>query len=231
MLQGMGYLGSKAASGAFQAIISLMPPHDTYVELFAGSGAVLLRKPHAARSFAVDLDARCLDLISTARPDVDCRNISAESFIDGFDYAGSGRTLIYADPPYLHSTRTSTKRYRHEMTAEDHRRLVLRLVLSPALVILSGYPSALYDDLLSSWSTVEFQAMTRGGPRTEKLWFNFPPRASVQWASYAGADFTERQRIKRKAARWAANYRELPPAERLAVLAALLEIDVKPPRG
>jgi len=53
----VGYLGSKAAS---DAIIALMPPHDTYIELFVGSGVVLRRKPPAARLFAVDLDGDVL---------------------------------------------------------------------------------------------------------------------------------------------------------------------------
>ena len=70
--------------------------------------------------------------------------------------------------------------------------------------------------------------MTRGGPRTEKLWFNFEPNAA-HWASYAGTDFTDRQRIKRKAAGWAEKYRALPPGERLAILAALLEVGHKNP--
>ena len=139
----MSYLGSKAASGAFQAIIALMPPHDSYVELFAGSGAVLLRKPPAAKSYAVDLDPRPLAAIRAARPDVECRAADAFAFLDGFDHAGAGRTLIYADPPYLHSTRTSAKRYKHELAEEDHRALLLRLLLAPASVIVSGYPSAL----------------------------------------------------------------------------------------
>jgi len=95
----MGYLGSKAASGTFQAIIAVMPPHDTYVELFAGSGAVLLRKPPAARSYAVDLDPRPLAAIHIARPDVECCATDAFDFLDGFDYAAAGRTLIYADLP------------------------------------------------------------------------------------------------------------------------------------
>jgi hypothetical protein len=38
-----------AASGAFQAIIALMPPDSAYVEPFAGSRVVLLRKPATAR--------------------------------------------------------------------------------------------------------------------------------------------------------------------------------------
>lgn len=228
MLQCMGYLGSKAISGAYQAIIALMPPHDTYVDLFVGSGAVLLRKPPAARSYAVDLDRSALDHVPDDFPGLVKHHGDAFHFIDDFDYAGSGRTLIYADPPYLHATRTSAKRYRHELTDDDHRALLHRLMLSPALVIVSGYPSALYDLILSGWSSVSFQAMTRGGPRTERLWFNFPLGSSVHWASYAGRDFTHRQQIKRKAAGWAAKYRKLLPGERLAVLAALLEADALP---
>lgn len=225
----MGYLGSKAASGAFQAIIALMPPHDTYVELFAGSGAVLLRKPPAVRSIAVDLDPRPLSAIRAARSDVECVNQDAGAFLDNFDYAGSGSTLIYADPPYLHATRSSRKRYRFEMSDQDHRVLLARLLVwTPASIMISGYPSRLYDELLSDWNSIEFQAMTRGGPRTEKVWFNFSRGASVQWATYAGSNFTDRQRIKRKAARWAENYRSLDGGERLAVLAALLEVHAMP---
>ncbi len=42
----------------------------------------------------------------------------------------------------------------------------------PCRVILSGYPSALYDDTLEDRNRVELQAMTWGGPRTEKIWYN-----------------------------------------------------------
>lgn len=217
----MGYQGSKAASGAYQAIIALMPPHDTYVELFAGSGAVLIRKPPSARSIAVDLDAEVLVRLIDAVPDVEVYACDAIAWIATFDYAAEGRVLIYADPPYLHSTRTSRSRYKHELSDAHHKQLLMRLRKVPAAVILSGYPSRLYDRMLPEWNTCEFQAMTRGGPRTEKLWFNFEPVAA-HWSTYAGRNFTHRQAIKRKAARWAANYRAMPAGERLAVMAALL---------
>ena len=70
------------------------------------------------------------------------------------------------------------------------------------------------NSLLSDWRTVEFQSMTRGGVRTEKLWMNFDS-GFVHWHSYAGRNFTDRQRIKRKAERWATKFRQLPGAERL----------------
>jgi DNA adenine methylase len=223
----MGYLGSKAASGAFQAIIALMPPHDTYIELFVGSGAVLQRKPPAESSVAIDLDQATLDALPANYPGLECLCRDAFNFLDGFDWGNAGRVLIYADPPYLHETRTSHQRYKYEMTEEQHDLLLTRLSSLPASVILSGYPHKRYDDALPGWQTREFQVMTRGGPRTEKLWFNFVPSA-VHWVSYAGIDFTDRQRIKRKAARWGAKYRALSARERLAVLAGILEEHSQP---
>lgn len=218
----MGYLGSKTASGAYQAIIAVMPPHETFIDLFAGSGAILSRKGAAARSYAVDLDAAAVDALADS-PGLVKLCGDALRFLDKFDYAAAGRVLIYADPPYLHQTRTSRQRYRHEMTDAQHMELLVRLRRSSAAVILPGYPSALYDLHLIGWNTYEFQVMTRGGPRTEKLWLNY--RASdVHWLPSPEWILLTDRRIKRKAARWAAHYRALPAGERLAVLAALREV-------
>jgi DNA adenine methylase len=47
----------------------------------------------------------------------------------------------------------------------------------------------------------------------------------VYWASYAGKNFTDRQRVKRKAANWGKRYQALPRAERLAVLSAMMAVE------
>jgi DNA adenine methylase len=66
--------------------------------------------------------------------------------------------------------------------------------------------------------------MNQAGVRTEKLWFNFTPQR-VHWTRFAGKNFTDRQPLsKRKAQSWARRYRALPPAGRLAVLAALMAV-------
>jgi DNA adenine methylase len=222
----MGYLGSKAASGAYQAIIASMPVHDTYIETHLGSGAVMVRKPVAARSIGIDIDEQTLEQFA-AVPGVELHCGDAVAFLRSFDYQSAGRVLVYADPPYLLETRTSRHRYRYEYTTQDHYALLSVLVELASLgvsVMVSGYPSVLYDQMLPMWRTREFQVMTRGGVRTEKLWLSFPA-SSVHWATFAGSTFTERQRIKRKAQRWAENYRALAPAERIAVLAAMLECE------
>ena len=85
----------------------------------------------------------------------------------------------------------------------------------PCAVMVSGYPSALYDERLRGWRSVSLQVMNQAGVATEKVWFNFAPDR-VHWARYAGRDFTHRQTVKRKAQSWARRYRAMPPAERLA---------------
>ena len=146
-------------------------------------------------------------------------NGCAHRFLADYDY--QGRELVYSDPPYLLHTRTSRRRYRFEYRQQDHIELLTLLKTLPCHVIVSGYPSAMYDDLLEGWNSVELQVMNQGGVRTEKLWYNYEVDR-VHWASFAGKNFTDRQRIKRKAANWGKRYQALPRAERIAVLAAIM---------
>lgn len=225
----MSYLGSKGASGAYQAIIANMPPHDTYIETHLGSGVVLRKKPAAARTIGIDLD--CNVLKNSLDLGVELYEVDACSFLEEFDFDSAGRTLIYSDPPYVHSSRTSGERYKHEYSDHDHIRLIntLNEVGSRGVAImLSGYPSKLYEDIIpTSWHSIQFQVMTRGGVRTEQLWMNFVPGSAAHWAAFAGRNYTDRQRIKRKAAGWAEKYRKLPMGERMAIMAELLQIGIE----
>jgi hypothetical protein len=218
------YFGSKATSGLCQAIIALMPPHDTYIETHLGGGAIMKRKPAALRNIGIDLDPSALAQFSCDYP-VETIHGCAHRFLVNYEF--EGRELIYSDPPYLQGTRSSRRRYRFEYQEQDHLELLALLKSLPCQVILSGYPSALYDDLLGDWRTLELQVMNQGGVRTEKLWLNFPPDR-VFWPSYAGKNFTHRQSIKRKAANWGRRYEALPRAERLAVLSALMAVEAEP---
>jgi site-specific DNA-adenine methylase len=216
----VSYLGSKAASGAFQAIIAAMPPHDTYIESHLGTGKVMRAKPPAARSIGCDLDVSMLEEFSAPYA-VELVHGSCADLLAGFDYAGSGRTFIYADPPYVLATRTSRHRYKYDYEDRDHDALAEILRSVPAQVAISGYASAKYDRLYRDWRRIEFQVMTRGGPRTECLWMNYAPGRTVI-SNYAGSNFTDRQRIKRKVARWVLKWSMLPAHERDAILASML---------
>lgn len=217
------YFGSKATAGLCQPIIALMPPHDSYIETHLGGGAIMQRKPAALRNIGIDKDPRALADFACSYP-VEKINRCAHRFLADYEYRG--RELIYSDPPYLHHTRSSGRRYRFDYQEHDHIELLELLKTVPCNVILSGYPSALYDELLADWRSVELQVMNQAGVRTEKLWFNFVPDR-VHWPRYAGKNFTDRQRIKRKAANWGRQYQAMPAAERLAVLSAMMAVEAE----
>lgn len=219
----MGYFGSKATSGLCQAIVAMMPPHDTYIESHLGGGAIMKRKPPALRNIGIDLDPQAIAGFECTYP-VELINGCAHRFLADYDYQGS--ELIYSDPPYLLRTRTSARRYRFDYEEQDHVELLELLKTLPCQVMLSGYPSAFYDELLQGWRSIELQVMNQDGVRTEKLWFNFTVDR-VHWAGCAGRNFTHRQQIKRKAANWARRYEALPRAQRLAVLAAMMAVEVQ----
>ncbi len=90
----------------------------------------------------------------------------------------SPQTLHYCDPPYVHETRSAHvvrpgKGYRHEMSDEDHRRLAGSLAEMRGMVIVSGYRSALYDELYEGWRVSTRTALADGArERTEALWMN-----------------------------------------------------------
>ena len=217
------YFGSKATSGLCQPIIALMPPHGTYIETHLGGGAIMKRKPPALHNIGIDLDPRALARFRCEYP-VQKINSCAHRYLGEYEF--QGRELIYSDPPYLERTRTSERRYRFDYREADHIELLERLKSLPCHIILSGYPSALYDEWLADWHTLELQVMNQAGVRTEKLWFNFTPER-VHWARFAGKNFTDRQRIKRKAESWARRYQAMPRAERLAVLAGLMAVEAE----
>lgn len=83
-------------------------------------------------------------------------------------------TLHYVDPPYVLATRSDpSKDYAHEMTEDDHAALLVFLRGLSGMVVLSGYPFPLYDDLLPDWRRVEREALADGAKkRTEVLWIN-----------------------------------------------------------
>ena len=219
----MNYFGSKATAGLCQPIIAMMPPHDTYIETHLGGGAIMKRKPAALSNIGIDIDPQPLSDFQCEYP-LQKVNGCAHQFLAEYDYHGD--ELIYSDPPYLHHTRTSRRRYRFDYETQDHVELLTLLKTLPCNVILSGYPSSLYDDLLAGWRTTELQVMNQGGVRTEKLWYNYDIDR-LHWASFAGKNFTDRQRIKRKSANWGKRYRALPRAERLAILAAIMAVEAQ----
>ncbi|MCY7484305.1 DNA adenine methylase [Paenibacillus alvei] len=251
------YPGSKWSLANW--IISFMPEHETYLEPFFGSGAVLFSKERSRLETVNDIDGEIVNLfrVIRERPDELAHVIrwtphsrqeyyqSYEPAVDDLERARrlvvrlwqgrGGKTahrtgwrsmiecngplpgkewlsfpdkihvvaerlqgvqiecqptlellpryrrpnvVIYADPPYVHDTRT-TSSYRYEMKENDHAELLDALDSHPGPVLLSGYAHPLYDDRLRHWTRETKKAKAEGGAsREEVLWIN--PTAAAQ---------------------------------------------------
>jgi len=87
------------------------------------------------------------------------------------------KTLFYLDPPYLDTTRYSTKVYKFEMSREDHEELLDVICECDASVMLSGYNNGLYYRKLRGWNRYDKATISGSSQyqakRTESLWCNF----------------------------------------------------------
>lgn len=213
----MGYMGGKSQSGVWQRILNLIPPHEVYIEPFLGSGAIMRKKRPAAVSIGLDLAAPKMAGLER----FDIRQGCGIAFLESYPF--TGREFVYADPPYLHSTR-GRARYEYELNDADHVRLLDLLRRLPCAVMISGYPSPLYAEKLRGWQCDEFDVMTRGHTwARECLWFNYPRPEILHDLGNVGVNFRDRLRIRRKRARWQARLRRMPALERATLFAALLE--------
>jgi len=94
-------------------------------------------------------------------------------------YSNDPEVLIYSDPPYVHSTRVTRDNYgEHEMSTADHRELLLVLRRCRGQVLLSGYDSPLYREMLPGWQIHQHETKAHSGggksksQRVELLWSN-----------------------------------------------------------
>lgn len=222
----MGYAGGKGR--LWQDIVSLMPPHDTYIETHLGGGAVLRYKRPARASIGVDIDPRVIITASTWKvPGLSLHNADAVAFLAGYPF--NGRELVYADPPYIAATKKNRRYYRHEYTDEDHWQLLDCLLKLNCRVMISGYPTGLYEQTLRGWQVKELVNVSHAGQRIERIWANFEFSPDLHDYDRIGGTFRERERIRRKTSRWVHKLAQLPDLERRAVLAALIQSsDIEP---
>jgi DNA adenine methylase len=272
-------------------LVSLLPQHKVYCEVFGGSGALLFAKPPSALEIFNDLDSgvqnffcvlrnpeqfqalqqkllltpygreeyyACLaswqdteDPVekarawyvavmmsmnssirntgwsSTKQPDSNparswvnsidhlsaCahRLVSCHVQIDHRDFEDVIRaydgptTCFYLDPPYLLGTRRKERCYHHEMSEQDHRRLLTCICSVEGMVLLSGYAHPLYQEALSSWecltlstrcsSVASHDGVTPAErKRTECLWMN--PACVQKQAPRQQALFLDREGVR-----------------------------------
>ena len=106
---------------------------------------------------------------------VQIENAPALEVIRRYD---TSETVFYLDPPYVHSSRSDTTAYEHEMSDEEHVDLADVLSSIRGRAVVSGYRTELYDRLFADWTRIDAPVRTAHSvrkPRQESLWVNFEP--------------------------------------------------------
>lgn len=232
------YTGGKAASGTYQTIINQIRPHDILIIPFLGHCAVarLIHHPPDHRVIGIDLDEQIINQWSSMQwgwITLLCQD--GLKYLDGLPHhlPLNRKAVIYADPPYPLASRKGQRcLYRHELTDEDHHRLLALLKRidsigkaagQPVDILISTYPNQLYLEQLSDWRLIEFRSTTRGGSATEWLFLNYSNDEGILHDySYVGTNYRERERIKKKRHRWVDNLMSLPATERNAIIHDIL---------
>jgi len=221
----MRYIGGKGRT--FQQLINLMPPHDIYIETHLGVGSVIRNKKFCKRNIGIEIDPKVIGLWSEAeRQGIEIIQTDAVDFLKSFKF--TSKDMIYCDPPYLRETRRRKKKfYKFEYTVKQHIELLEIIKALPCMVMISGYESDLYKEMLKDWHVHTFQAKICVGVATEWLWMNYPPPSCLHDYSFLGDNFRQRERFKKIKENMVSRLEAMPVLERQALLAALEPMKAK----
>jgi len=127
----MKYPGGKNHGSSYPRIINQIPPHELFIEPFAGSAAIRRFMAPSTRSILIDLDAAAIGKLAEVVPaGTELLNTDAITWLE-VDREGLAMprvsTVLYCDPPYVASACASRLRYDHVLTDEQHHRLLCRL--------------------------------------------------------------------------------------------------------
>jgi DNA adenine methylase len=221
------FTGSKGGAGVAQRIVSLLPCHSVYLEIFGGRGTVGRLKRASDLELYVERDPSTAAALRSLVRDRHCAHVVNADCMAVLDPTRTpADAVLYADPPYLDAVRSSRRRYyRHEFaTSAEHVALLEWLKTFRCHVLVSGYPSSLYDAQLEGWRQVLFGTSNRAGNKvTESVWLNFPQPTELHDPRFVGDGYRERERIKRKVTRWRARLARMPAEERAALVAAIAD--------
>jgi DNA adenine methylase len=130
--------------------------------------------------------------------------------------------LIYLDPPYPFDVRSCQKRlFNFEAGDWPFHEALLGLVLRLSQwvkIMVSSYENSIYNEALTGWGKEQFRCMSRGGVRTETVWYNFPRPVVLHDYRWIGKNFRDRERIKKYQGTIMKKLRSLSPIERNAMI-------------
>ncbi len=214
------YVGNKDFSNVIHFLINRLPKSKRYFSLFFGGGGLENSIYTAGAHF----------VCSEKNPDCKMYEVPTMATIDFFDYQDlidafvfDRSDFIFADPPYMFSSRTTGRKYyKYEFTEEDHIAFLDHIQNIQARVMITHPENDLYNSKLSHWNKEPFSYMTRQGMYNDCVYMNYS-RADIELLNYdcLGEDFTDRQRIKRQRSNVVTKFKNLDLHVRQAIVREL----------
>lgn len=106
-----------------------------------------------------------------------------EDFIEMMPKFSNDSYFIYLDPTYIPDARTAKNVYEYEMTIQQHEDLLKAMLNNNSKIMISGYDSELYNDMLSNWRKIEIGNYVKRAALvkqtenksigTEYIWINY----------------------------------------------------------
>lgn len=241
------YDGGKSGEGTYQQIINNIPPHNIYIEAFAGHAGIFRKIRRAPLSILNDIDGKTIEQLTAIiksdkieickdffqgnlfekpqRPVVIIRNNDYSVILDRF--GSNNESFIFCDPPYPMKTRRDqqTKLYRFDWESDElHEKFLERCKLCKCNLMIASYPNHLYESILSGWYKHEYFSTTRKGAAREVIYMNYPPPVIIHDFTYLGKNYRERQNLKAKIKRHIKRLNKLSAHERTALLSSYIQI-------
>ena len=219
----ISYPGNKGVPTIAPNLINLIPMHKVYWELCLGSGGLSrwLQLPQLAIGFEID-KAVVKKFTPSYPPGLVVINNCHSGILQELKYLGPDH-FIYIDPPYPKSSRRSpVDIYNYEWSDEQHINLLSSIKDTRALVAISTYQNKLYDEMLPQWNKKIFPTCVHGKVAAEVVMYNYADPVDKIDYRFHGKNKTDRQRFKRKIARWINRLQALPAQERVAILNYLI---------
>lgn len=211
------YVGNKDFSNVIHFLINRLPKSNNYYSLFFGSGG-LEQSDYTREAFFVcaEKDPDCKDYLfsSTAIIKYNCYKKLIE------DNVFTAEDFIFADPPYIFSTRNSgSKYYKFEFDSRSHIEFLNYMISLNCKIMITHPECDLYNENLKGWSKEPFEYRGRNSWIKDCVYTNYN-QSDIELLNFdaLGEDFTDRQRIKRQRKNIVNKFINLDPLIRKAVI-------------
>lgn len=173
-------------------------PIDQAVKIFVlyrmsrgGSGITFSKSSRSYRGVSENVSSwnSSIDNLTLISERLQSVQIYSKNAIDLLKENDDSKTIFYLDPPYVSSSRRSFSKenqrfelgsvYQIEMDDKQHQELLEQCLKSNSMIVISGYESEMYKDMLSSWNSTSKEtylhssASKKKSKAKEMVWANF----------------------------------------------------------